>query len=259
MIVAGWAVLPAQNPPTQDRPAENPPAQNLLPPPAQEKKPAPLSDEEMGDLHMARKEYADAVDYYLRALREIGGQRARTWNKIGIAYQQQMDFKNARKAYKRAIQLDKTFAPPWNNLGASYYLARKAKKSLKYYRQAIQLNPQSASFHLNLGTAYYETKKIPESLAEYRQALVLDPNILVENSRNATVVQTRVADAKFFYYLAKVYASVDRPDEAIRSLERAMEAGFQDREKIINDPDLKKLSNLPAFIELMKNPPVAIK
>src|SRR5215831_1869108 len=58
-----------------------------------------LSMEERADIFMARKNYADAVDYYSRALRQ-SRQSAVLWNKIGIAYQQQMNFTAARKAYK---------------------------------------------------------------------------------------------------------------------------------------------------------------
>jgi tetratricopeptide (TPR) repeat protein len=253
------AFLPAQNPATPKPPPQKLSPLNPSTASSEGDKTAQLSNEQTGDLHMARKEYADAVDYYLRALRDSDQQRAEIWNKIGIAYQQQLDYRHARKAYKRSIQLEKTSPQPWNNLGTSYFLVRKAKKSLKYYREAIKLSPDTATFHLNLGTAYYQMKKIPEALEEYRTALTLNPNILLENARTAAVVQTRTADAKFFFYLAKIFASLGRPDEAIRYLHRAMEEGFQDQQTIANDPDLKKLSKLPAFIELMKHPPVAIK
>ena len=45
----------------------------------------------------------------------------------------------------------------------------------------------------------------------------------------------------------------------MRYLRRALEDGFGDPKRIDEDPDFKKISQYPAFVELMRNPPVAIK
>ena len=42
-------------------------------------------------------------------------------------------------------------------------------------------------------------------------------------------------------------------------IERALEEGFKDRKRILDDLDFQKISSDPAFVALMKNPPVAIK
>ena len=229
-----------------------PPAQ---PPP----KAATLSLTDRADIFMARKSYSDAVDYYRRALTAAGRKDPPLWNKLGIAYQNLMDYSAARKAYKEAMRLDANFSEPWNNLGTTYYLNDKAKKSIKYYRQAIKLNPNSASFHTNLGTAYYQMKKFKEAVAEYQTAITLDPNVLTEHTSVGTIMQARAADARFFFYMAKVFASVGRAEEAVRYLRRALEDGFNDQKLMDSDPDLKKISEFPEYVELRKNPPKAIK
>ncbi len=224
-----------------------------------------LSDEERADLFMARKSYEEAVNYYSRAIKshpvspENREQVAGLWNKMGICYQQQMDYGKARDAYKHAIRVKKDFSQAWNNLGTTFYLNRQPKKSIKFYRRAIKLNPMAASFHMNLGTAYFERKKYKLATAEYRTALQLDPDALTRTSREGTDVETRYANSKFFFYMAKIFASVGNQEQAIRYLQRAMEEGFSDRKRILEDPDLKKISKDPAFIALMKNPPVPIK
>ena len=238
------------------------------PPPAQEaSQPSTprrqLSPEERADIFMARKEYADAVDFYLRALKQEGrGQAplsAPLWNKLGIAYQQQTDYGAARKCYKKAIHYQKDFPEPWNNLGTTYFLANNAKKSIKYYQEAVKLGPTNASFHLNLGTAYHGVKKFDQAVEEYRSALTLDPNVLIAHSARGTILEARSVDASFFFYLAKVFASLGRSEEAVRYLRRAFEEGFHDRKRLEEDPDFQKLSADPAYLELLKNPPVPIK
>jgi tetratricopeptide (TPR) repeat protein len=253
----------------RQQPKEQPAPPDLIPPvlaPESEgEKPAPskpqptLTTEDRADIYMARKAYADAIDYYKRALEEVKRTRASLWNKLGIAYQQQMNYSEARKAYKQAIRRDKMFAEAWNNMGTTYFLQNRPKKSLKYYRQAIKLNPDSASFHLNLGTSLYRLKKIEPALEEYRAALNIDPSVLTERSALGTVVQTRSPDAKFFFYLAKVFASLGRAEEAVRYLRRAFEDGFDDTKALDRDPDFKKISEFPAYVELRANPPKAIR
>ena len=218
-----------------------------------------LSLQDRADIFMARKQYADAVDYYRRALNDQPKNPSSIWNKLGIAYQQDMDFEAARKAYKKSISMQKDFAEPWNNLGTTFFLQGKPKKSIKFYKHAVELKPTSASFRMNLGTAYYERKKYDKAIEEYHQALVLDPDVLLSHSGEGTVVEARSADAKFFFYLAKVFASLGRNEEAVRYLRRAMEEGFRFSKDLNEDPDFQKISADPAFVELLRNPPLAIK
>ncbi|MGD0696707.1 MAG: tetratricopeptide repeat protein [Terriglobia bacterium] len=240
---------------------DHPPAPSQIQNPATPSQ-ANITLEERADIFMARKSYADAVDYYYRALKQpgpSGRDTASIWNKLGIAYQQQEHYNAATAAYKKAIRLRSDFPEPWNNLGTNFYMADKIKKSIKYYLRAVELSPASASFHLNLGTGYYRLKKYKEAVDEYCTALTLDPNILTEHSPSGTVMQTRAADSKFYFYLAKSFAMKGRTDEAIRYLRRAFEVGFNDDKLLAQDPDFRKISQNPDYLELMKNPPVPIR
>jgi tetratricopeptide (TPR) repeat protein len=219
----------------------------------------PLRFEERADIFMARKSYEDAVDYYYRALKETHFANAIVWNKLGIAYQQLQNYHASRKAYNQAIRQQKNYAEPWNNIGTTYFMQDKYGKSVKYYLRAIKLNPNSASYHLNLGTSFFHMKKYQESVEEYRTALSLDPDVFAQRSAFGTTIEARGADPEYYFYLGKVFASLGRVEEAVRSLRRALEDGFKEQKRILNDPDFKKISQDPAYIELMKNPPVGIK
>ncbi len=220
-----------------------------------------LSLEQRADLFMARKEFADAIEFYQRALKQPGlldPAQATLWNKLGIAYEQRLSYNGARRAYKMAIRRRKDFAEPWNNLASTYFFQNKFAKSVKYYQHAIRLSPNSASFHMNLGSSYYRIKKFKEAVDEYYAALVLDPDILAEHSSQGTVLETRVADADYFFYLAKSFAKLGRIEEAVHYLRRAFEDGFKDRKRLDEDPDFQKISQSPAYVELMKNLPYPI-
>ncbi|HTS69910.1 MAG TPA: tetratricopeptide repeat protein [Terriglobia bacterium] len=246
-------------PPEQVAPAEG--TQQTPSPPARE-----ISLEQRADIYMARKNYADAADYYYRALKQASFKNAQLWNKLGIAYQQEGRFHYARKAYSNATRTDKTFAEAWNNLGTIYFMeaekpksTRKFEQSVKYYQKAIELRGDNATFHMNLGTSYYHLKKFDLAVQEYRTALGLDPNVIKEQSAVGTVLHASPEDVEYYFYMAKAFASVGNAEDAVRYLRRALEDGFNDTARIQEDEDFKKINQYPAFVELMHNPPVAIK
>jgi len=224
----------------------------------QTKTEAPITAEERADIYMARKSYADAVDYYVRALRQSGPSKVILWNKLGIAYQEENNFGAARKAYKQSAKLRDDYAEPWNNLGTTYFLQGKYRSSVKYYLHAIALNPSYASFHMNLGASYTRMKKYPEAVDQYRQALILDANVLTERSPNAPSFQALGQDKEFYFYMAKVFASLGRVDDSLRYLRHALEDGFKDFKRLDEDPDFAKMSTVPEYVALRKNPPVSI-
>lgn len=228
-------------------------------PPSRTIPPSELSLEQRGDIYMARKNYAGAAGYYNQALKESSLKDPVVWNKLGIAYQQEVDFRSARKAYASATHFNKNFAEAWNNLGTVFFMEKKYGRSVKYYERAIELRGDNAPFHMNLGTSYYHLKKYPRAVDEYRTALELDPNVMTRESSVGTVIHAGEADREFYFYLAKAFASVGNAQEAVRYLRRALEDGLNDAKRIDKDPDFKKISQYPAFVELMRNPPVAIK
>jgi tetratricopeptide (TPR) repeat protein len=236
------------------------PAATLFPLPLQTENPAPpqaatLSLEERADLFMARKSYAEALDYYQRALKECKFKDPRLWNKKGIAHSNLQEFDQARRAYREAIRLKKDFAEAYNNIGTTYYLTEKPKKALKWYRQAIHYNSGNPAFHYNLGTALYATKKYEEAVKSYQTVLDLDPGFFTARASVGTTLQARPADAKYYFYVAKVFAQKGRSDDAVRYLRRAMEEGFKDFDLLDKDPDFKTLALYPPYIELRAAPP----
>ena len=255
LLAAGWGAYARSGTPTLASQAATTEEQSKL----EGRKAPSLPPELRGDIMMARKEYPLAVEFYQRALQQSGPNNPVVWNKLGIAFQQQMNFRDARKAYQRSVHYRRDYAEAWNNLGTTWYLVSKYKKSLKFYRRAVKLTPNSAPLQLNIGTAYYWMRKYKDAVEHYRTALSLDPDILRENSAAGTVVQAHAADMGYYYYMAKVFASLGRSDEAVRYLRHALEDGFSDFRRLDNDPDFTALRKDPAYIALRENPPMPIK
>ncbi|HMD87091.1 MAG TPA: tetratricopeptide repeat protein [Terriglobia bacterium] len=255
VAIAFWEAAPAVVAAFSEEQAA--PATGSMPAPIPQTKAIPL--EQRADIFMARKNYADAADYYYRALKQSSFKNSVVWNKLGIAFQQMSKFHSARQAYTHAARADKTFAEAWNNIGTTYFMEDKVGKSVKYYQRAVELKPYNASFHMNLGVSYSRLKKYDQAVEEYRTALGIDPKVMFHESSVGTVVHANGTDVEYYFYMAKAFASLGNAEDAVRYLRHALEDGFNDPKRIGEDSDFKKISQYPAFVELMRNPPVAIK
>ena len=213
---------------------------------------APLTPEQRGDILMARKMYREAVDVYLE-----GPDSAVIQNKIGIAYHQRLEMIEAKKYYERAIKLNPKYAEAINNLGTVYYAKKSYRRAIGQYAKALKLTPNAASIYSNLGTAQFARKKYEEASLSYQKALALDPEVFEHRSSYGTLLQERtVAEkARFHYYLAKTYANAGNAARAIQYIRMALEEGFKERQKLLEEPDFAKLREMTEFKELMAAEP----
>jgi Flp pilus assembly protein TadD len=66
------------------------------------------------------------------------------------------------------------------------------------------------------------------------------------------LVQLRPTDPLAHYNLACSYALLNRPDNAIKTLRRAVELGYRDFRYMREDRDLETVRKLPAFRQLLR-------
>ena len=213
----------------------------------------PLTAEQRADILMARKMYRESIDVY----KEGPLDSAIVQNKIGIAHHQMLQMNEARKYYEQAIKLNPKYAEAINNLGTIYYARRSYRRAIGQYNKALKLAPNSASIYSNLGTAQFARKKYEEASASYQKALSLDPEVFEHRSAYGTLLQERTVGekARFHYYLAKTYANAGNMARAIQYIRMALEEGFKERRKLMEEPDFAKLRETAEFKELMATEP----
>lgn len=211
--------------------------------------PAPLTPEKKADILMARKMYREAAETY----KEGPLDSAVIQNKIGIAYHQMMQTDIARRYYERSMKIDPDYAEAINNLGTVYYSRKNYRRSIKLYRRALKLSPSSASIYSNLGTAFFARKSYKLATETYQKALALDPDVFEHRNSWGVLLQERSVEerAKFHYYLAKTYAKAGMNDRALSYIRKALEEGFTERKKLMEDPEFVSLRELPEFQELL--------
>jgi len=215
-------------------------------------KPA-LGAETRGDIAMARKDYRLAVDMY----KSIQPATHITLNKIGIAHHQLAELEAARRYYERAIKAKSDYAEALNNLGTIHYAGKSYRRAISQYNKALKVAPNSASIHSNLGTAWFARKNYKRASECYERALQLDPEVFEHRGANGVLLQERsVAErAKFHYYMAKTYAKAGIADRALLYMRKALEEGFKERQKFVEDPEFAAMQQLPEFQELLQLQP----
>ncbi len=202
-------------------------------------------EEARGDLLMARKMFLEAISVYTGVLREKPHD-ARLLNKIGIAYHQLGDLREAERYYQRAARADKTFASPINNLGTLEYAKKKYKGAIKYYQRALRLDPQSAVIYSNLGYAYLARKQVRQAILAFQQAIHLDPEIFLRREQAGSIVEQRGGSdpATLYFTLAKTFALLGNVEQCAHYLKMARDEGY---------PRLREVLKDPAFRDVLKD------
>ncbi len=216
-----------------------------------------LTDEQMGDLYMARKEYREASQLYKR-LADQNPQNAVYLNKLGIALHQQTVLGQALKYYERAVKVDPTYADAQNNIGTIFYQRKKYGKAIKAYQKAIAIRNDMPVLYSNLAYAYFEDKKYEQAIAAFRQALAMDPHLFEHNSsRNGSILQDRtVGDrGKFYFLLAKSYAEAGNLERCLIYLRKAKDEGYKELAAINADPSFAAVLNDPAIQDVLAPKP----
>jgi tetratricopeptide (TPR) repeat protein len=254
--------IPSAGQTTDDTAAVSNPVSNFVAPlqtpvqvsasalPARQKQ---LTQEEMADILMARKDYREAAFSYKKLVDE-NPRNAIYWNKLGIAVHQQSELSSALKFYQRAVKVNPQYADAQNNIGTIWYQRKKFGKAIRAYQHAIKLRNDMAVLYSNLGYAYFGEKKYQESIGAFRQALALDPQLFEHSSSRAgSVLQDRsVSDrGRFYFLLAKSFAEAGNFERSLIYLRKAKEEGFASWNEVKSDPSFSAMLKLSETQEIL--------
>jgi tetratricopeptide (TPR) repeat protein len=216
-----------------------------------------LTDEQLADLYMARKDFREAAFSYKR-LADQYPKNPVYLNKLGIALHQQAALGAALKYYERASKVDPSYADAQNNIGTIWYQRKKYGRAIKAYQKAINIRNDMAVLHSNLGYAYFGDKKYVQAISSFRQALALDPQLFEHsNSRNGSVLQDRsVGDrGRFYFLLAKSFAEAGNLERCLIYLRKAKDEGYKELSAAKTDPSFAAALKDPAIQEVLAPKP----
>jgi tetratricopeptide (TPR) repeat protein len=217
-----------------------------------------LTDEQLADLYMARKDYREAALTYKR-LADQNPQNPVYFNKLGIALHQQAALGPALKYYERASKVDPSYADAQNNIGTIWYQRKKYGRAIKAYKKAIDIRSDMAVLHSNLAYAYFGDKKYQEAISSFRQALALDPQLFEHSSsRSGSILQDRSVNdrGRFYFLLAKSFAEAGNLERCLIYLRKAKDEGYKELSAVKSDPSFAAVLKDPAVQELLTPKPL---
>jgi tetratricopeptide (TPR) repeat protein len=259
LACAGQTFVESPNAPVVPRPVQTQsqtPAQSAAESSVIVVKPG-LTEEQLADLHMARKDFREAAVSYKR-LADQNPQNPVYLNKLGIALNFQGALGPALKYYERAWKVDPSYADAQNNIGTVWYQRKKFGRAIKAYHKAIAIRSDMAVLYSNLAYAYFGDKKYQEAISSFRQALALDPQLFEHSSsRNGSVLQDRtVSDrGRFYFLLAKSFAEAGNLERCVIYLRKAKDEGYKELAAVKTDPSFAAVLKDPAIQEVLAPKP----
>lgn len=109
--------------------------------------------------------------------KSVDANNAECYNLLGFLALRRDDHISATAAFKKATELNGSYAAAWNNLASQYLYAKNYDSALEAAENAARLAPNFAGAQLNLGSALRGKQRYVEADAAYRRALAADSSL----------------------------------------------------------------------------------
>ncbi len=180
--------------------------------------------------------------------RKISDKLGKLWD---IAHQGMREnrFLRAEKALLTILKIDQKNAAAYNRLGILYAKQKEYKDAIDCFEIASSIEPTASSLH-NLGLIYYETENYEKAATAFEQALKLEDNLAARHVAYAKV-QERLGNDKLMFEELEKAADLEPNQETYHLLQRAYENHGMAAEAEQMQQKLKKMivpSNRPKRI-----------
>lgn len=150
------------------------------------------------------------------------------------------EYQKARYYLKKALEENPDYPDINNLMGVALSLSGRYKEAVKYFKKAVKLNPKYSEAHVNYALTLNQLGKLDEASEEFEKAEELEIKRESEAEKVEFSVRARIANSH--KDIATLYASIDRFNEAIDELERALKfaPNFHDIRTFLGEMYMKK-------------------
>lgn len=140
-------------------------------------------------------------DEFANVSRKMGDRLGKLWD---IAHQGMREnrFLRAEKALLTILKIDEKNAAAYNRLGILYAKQKEYKDAIDCFEIASSIEASASSLH-NLGLIYYETENYDKAAVAFEQALKLEDNLAARHVAYAKVQEKLGNDKAMFAELEK--------------------------------------------------------
>jgi tetratricopeptide (TPR) repeat protein len=177
-------------------------------------------------------------DEFANMSRKMGDRLGKLWD---IAHQGMREnrFLRAEKALLTILKIDDKNAAAYNRLGILYAKQKEYRDAIDCFEIASSIESTPSSLH-NLGLIYYETENYDKASIAFEQALKLEDNLAARHVAYAKVQEKLGNDKLMFQELEKA-ANIEPNKETFTLLQKAYQThGMAEEADIVADR-LKKL------------------
>ncbi len=135
-------------------------------------------------------------DEFANISRRVGDRIGKLWD---IAHQGMREnrFLRAEKALLTILKIDEKNAAAYNRLGILYAKQKEYRDAIDCFEIASSIEPTASSLH-NLGLIYYETENYEKAAVAFEQAIKLEDNLAARHLAYAKV-QDKLGNNKLMF------------------------------------------------------------
>jgi tetratricopeptide (TPR) repeat protein len=170
--------------------------------------------------------------------RKVGDQLGKLWD---IAHQGMREnrFLRAEKALLTILKIDEKNAAAYNRLGILYAKQKEYRDAIDCFEIASSMEATPSSLH-NLGLIYYETENYEKAAIAFEQALKLEDGLAARHVAYAKVQEKLENDKLMFQELEKA-AELEPNKETLTLLHKAYQSHGMAAEADLIEDRIKKL------------------
>jgi len=170
--------------------------------------------------------------------RRLGDRLNKLWE-IAHMGMRENRFLRAEKALLTILKIDEKNAAAYNRLGILYAKQREYKDAIDCFEIASSIEPSASSLH-NLGLIYYETENYEKAATAFEQALKLEDSLAARHIAYAKV-QEKMGNDKLVLQELEKASELEPNPETFLLLEKAYESRGMSKEAAAIKRRLDKL------------------
>src|SRR5438445_2334757 len=157
--------------------------------------------------------------------RRLGDRLTKLWE-IAHHGMRENRFLRAEKALLTILKIDEKNAAAYNRLGILYAKQKEYRDAIDCFEIASSIEATSSSLH-NLGLIYYETENYEKAAVAFEQALKLEDNLAARHVAYAKV-QEKLGNEKLFFQALEKAVELEPNKETLTLLHKAyLDRGMQ--------------------------------
>lgn len=127
-----------------------------------------------GDRLVKSGNYAEAIEYYNRAIR-VGSKPATAWTSKGVAFKRMKRYEEALRCHEIALGLDDKNEIAWTNKGDVLFRLNRLEEAVQAFDKALEIRPRYAIAWNNKGATLAKIGRFEEAKECHSEAIKIRP------------------------------------------------------------------------------------